>query len=89
VIPSRTRAGKASLFAAFVALLFQVVAEPARAKSVPPGLPRHFGFGIEAGPGDSWMPDSGISWDYHWQYLAGGVNTKQGWETRNPNGSLH
>jgi hypothetical protein len=61
---------------------------PALAQSLPAGLPRHFGFGIEAGQGDTGLPASGIAWDYRWQYLAGGVNTNQGWETWNPNGTF-
>jgi hypothetical protein len=56
--------------------------------SIPTGLPTHFGFGIEAGQGDTWIPESGIAWDYRWQYLAGGVNTNQGWETWSPNGTF-
>jgi len=51
-------------------------------------LPAHFGFGLEAGQGDTWMPQSGVAWDYRWQYLAGGVNTNHGWETWNPNGTF-
>lgn len=41
-----------------------------------------------AGLGDTWMPESHIAWDYPWQDLAGGVNTRQGWETRAPNGTF-
>src|SRR5215472_1933603 len=58
------------------------------ALSMPPGLPDHFGFGLEAGQGDAWMPQSGIPWDYRYQYLAGGVNTGHGWETWNPDGTF-
>jgi hypothetical protein len=29
------------------------------------------------------MPNSGVPWDYAYQYLAGGVNTGQGWQTWN------
>src|SRR5215472_3854594 len=59
------------------------------ALSMPPGLPDHFGFGLEAGQGDAWMPQSGIPWDYRYQYLAGGVNTGHGWETWNsPTGAF-
>jgi hypothetical protein len=61
---------------------------PVLAQAVPAGLPSHFGFGIEAGQGDTGLPESGIAWDYRWQYLAGGVNTNQGWETWNPNGTF-
>jgi hypothetical protein len=52
------------------------------------GLPNHFAFGLTAGPGDRWMPQSGIPWDYRFQYLAGGVNTGKGWETWNSNGTF-
>jgi hypothetical protein len=34
------------------------------------------------------MAQSGIPWDYRMQYLAGGVNTGQGWETWNSNGTF-
>jgi hypothetical protein len=61
---------------------------PAVVRSQATGLPDHFGFGIEVGQGDTWMPESGIPWDFRWQYLAGGVNTNQGWETWNPNGTF-
>src|SRR6476620_7437655 len=47
--------------------------------TVPPGLPSHLGIGLGAGPGDQWMPDSGIPFDYTYQYLAGGANTGSGW----------
>jgi hypothetical protein len=64
----------------------------AQSQPRPSGLPNHFGFGLSAHPDDTgiygWMPDSGISWDYAYQYLAGGVNTGQGWETWHPNGTF-
>lgn len=50
-------------------------------------LPAHFGIGLSAHPDHSglygWMPETGIPWDYAYQYLAGGVNTGQGWQTWN------
>ncbi len=56
-------------------------------RTLPPGLPTHFGFGLSAHPDESgidgWMPDSGIAWDYAYQYLSGGVNTGSGWQTWN------
>jgi hypothetical protein len=55
--------------------------------AVPSGLPSHFAFGVSAGQGDTWMPQTGIPWDYRMQYLAGGVNTGSGWETWNSNGT--
>jgi hypothetical protein len=51
--------------------------------TAPAGLPTHLGIGLGAGPSDDgiygWMPDSGIPFDYAYQYLAGGVNTGNGW----------
>ena len=70
---------------AFAALV--TCAATARAQSAT-GLPDHFMFGLEAGQGDTWLPQSGIPWDFTFQYLAGGVNTGQGWETWNPNGTF-
>src|SRR5205085_171244 len=65
---------------------------PAHGQSLPNGLPSHFGFGLHAPPDNGgiygWMPQSGIPWDFSYQYLAGGVNTGQGWETWNPNGTF-
>lgn len=55
--------------------------------AVPAGLPGHLGVGLSAGPGDlaptGWVGTAGIPFDYAYQYLAGGVNTGQGWETWN------
>jgi hypothetical protein len=55
--------------------------------AVPSGLPGHFGVGQSAAPGDlapsGWLAASGVPFDYAYQYLAGGVNTGQGWETWN------
>jgi hypothetical protein len=54
---------------------------------VPAGLPSHLGVGLAAHPDTTgiygWMPDSGIPFDYAYQYLAAGVNTGQGWQTWN------
>src|SRR5207248_4684677 len=59
-----------------------------QAAALPAGLPGHFAFGVNASPGDTWMPQTGIAWDYRMQYLTGGVNTGQGWETWNSNGTF-
>ena len=49
--------------------------------------PGHFGVGLSAAPGDlapsGWLAASGVPFDYAYQYLAGGGNTGQGWETWN------
>jgi hypothetical protein len=60
----------------------------AQTVTAPAGLPTHFGFGLAGGLGDTWMPESGIPWTYRFQYLAGGVNTGQGWETWSANGTF-
>src|ERR1700730_14108112 len=68
-------------------LLSAVAVSPAHGQSTT-SLPTHFAFGLAASPGDTWMPRSGIAFDYRYQYLAGGVNTGHGWETWNPNGTF-
>jgi hypothetical protein len=53
----------------------------------PSGLPTHFGIGLSASPADvapsGWVAAAGVPFDYAYQYLAGGVNTGQGWQTWN------
>jgi hypothetical protein len=67
---------------------------PAAADSaaVPPSLPQHFAIGLSAQPDRSglqgWVPESGVPWDYTYQYLAGGVNTGSGWATWNTRGQF-
>jgi hypothetical protein len=60
------------------------------AYAAPNGLPSHFGLGLAAGFGsggiDGWMPESGIPWDYSYQYLAGGAG--KGWSTWNDKGQF-
>ena len=67
-------------------------AQRAAAAAVPSGLPAHFGLGLAAEPDTTglygWLPDSGIPWDYAYQYLSGGVNTGSGWETWNSSGQF-
>src|SRR2546421_262785 len=47
-------------------------------------------FGLENSPTDlAWMTASGVPWKYRYQYLAGGANTGNGWETWNsPSGAF-
>jgi hypothetical protein len=71
-----------------LALLVFSSAFSAGAAAQPSQLPTHFAFGLGAGQGDTWMPQSGIAWDYRMQYLAGGVNTGSGWETWNAQGTF-
>jgi len=62
---------------------------PASPRAIPAELPAHFALGLSAQPDDQelygWLPDSGIPWDYAYQYLAAGVNTGFGWQTWNSN----
>lgn len=76
------------LVALLVALALVVPLRAPEAEALPAGLPTHFAFGIGASPGDTWMPNTGIPWDFRFQYLAGGVNTNNGWETWNANGAF-
>src|SRR5438105_2621045 len=48
---------------------------PAAAQTRPNGLPNHFGFGIEAGKGDTGMPESHIAWDFRRRGTASGSPT--------------
>src|SRR5438876_5573627 len=76
----------ATSLAIVLALVLPIGAVPANA--LPTGLPGHFALGVSVGQGDTWMPQTGIPWDYRMQYLAGGVNTGSGWETWNTNGTF-
>jgi hypothetical protein len=74
---------------ALALLTFLMLAAPAHAVNVPPALPDHFAIGVKAHPDATgiygWMPNSGIPFDYAYQYLAGGVNTGNGWQGWNAN----
>jgi len=82
----------------FVVLLALLAALPtatsggAAGAAVPTGLPTHFGIGLAGHPDSTgiygWMPNSGIAFDYAYQYLAGGVNTGNGWQTWNTSGQF-
>ena len=65
---------------------------PPPAQHLPGGLPRHLGLGVSASPADlapgGWMPESGVHWDYAYQYLAGGVNTSDAWQGWNPHATF-
>ena len=57
---------------------------PSSQMGAPEGLPEHFSLGLANSPTQlSWMIDSGVPWDFRYQYLAGGVNTGNGWTTWN------
>jgi hypothetical protein len=46
------------------------------------------GIGLTDGPGDAKALRKSAPFTYRYQYLAGGVNTGDGWPTWNPNGSF-
>jgi hypothetical protein len=73
---------------ALVYVLLGLSPLPAHAQPSAAKLPVHFSFGLAAGLGDTWMPQSEVPWDLRMQYLAGGVNTGHGWETWNPNATF-
>src|SRR4030088_1954562 len=76
------------LLLTLVLLLSAVPAQVAAQPAPRGGLPNHFAFGVSAGQGDRWPTDTGVPWDYRFQYLAGGVNTGNGWENWNANGTF-
>jgi hypothetical protein len=59
---------------------------------LPAQLPGHLGIGVSADLGaqglGGWIPDTHVPFDYVYQYLAGGVNTGEGWQTWNANASF-
>src|SRR5579884_3643952 len=71
---------------AAAALVAPFRTERARAAGIPAGLPNHLGLGVAAQPDSTglngWMPNSGVPWDYAYQYLT------PGWETWNANGQF-
>ena len=61
-----------------------LVSGPSRPATLPPipaGMPTYFNFGLFNG--DISDVPAAIPWDYRYQYLAGGVNTGNGWATWN------
>jgi hypothetical protein len=67
---------------------------PTTAAALPAAMPDHFSFGLMNSPGDVGLmndmrANNGAAWDFRYQYLSGGVNTRQGWETWNtPSGQF-
>src|SRR5262245_49548134 len=91
-----SRNGTTGRIAAALGFLLALVtlARPAAAQGgpLPTGLREHFVFGLAAQPTDGqtgtnvdnihWLKNSGTPWDVCYQYLAGGVNTGNGWAHR-------
>jgi len=61
------------------ALSVMIPGSQVAANSLPPGLPAHFAFGLKsASNNQSWMPNSGVPWNYRYQYLNLGWDNKWG-----------
>ena len=75
-------------------LLILVLAPGAGATATPklPPLPAHWPaalqFGMSDSPGGAAALRKAAPFGFRYQYLAGGVNTGQGWSTWNPNGTF-
>jgi hypothetical protein len=83
----------AAIVVAAAALVPLAGVAPGAAVAPPPaGLPAHLGIGLSAHPDNTgiygWMPNSGIPFDYAYQYLAGGANTGNGWAAWNTSGQF-
>src|SRR5438477_10749471 len=59
-----------------LALALVAILIPAAPAAAAGSLPSHFGLGLAAQPDatglSGWLPQSGVPWDYAYQYLAGG-----------------
>jgi hypothetical protein len=56
--------------------------------ALPAGWPHHLLLGVADSPGDAHQLAKQTGVDARYQYLAGGVNTGQGWATWNPDGTF-
>jgi len=61
---------------------------PTGSGNVPAAFPHYVSFGVMSAPGaaaalDAMRSQNGATFAFRYQYLAGGVNTKSGWETWN------
>ena len=75
---------------AVVLLAFLAFAAPAAAKlpPLPHGWPKTLQLGLTDSPGGAAALRKSAPFGFRYQYLAGGVNTGQGWSTWNPGGSF-
>jgi len=73
-----------------VLLAFLALAAPAAAKlpPLPHGWPKTLQLGLADSPGGAAALRKSAPFGFRYQYLAGGVNTGQGWATWNPGGSF-
>ena len=76
-----------------VSLIALLVAAPAAAFArpvapLPRGWPHRLELGLTDGPGGAAKLRRSAPFGFRYQYLAGGVNTGQGWASWNPGGSF-
>jgi hypothetical protein len=75
-----------------LAVLVPTASQSAQARQsgvpIPAGWPNHVALGAADGPGGAGFLRTRARVDMRYQYLAGGVNTGQGWATWNPDGSF-
>jgi hypothetical protein len=84
---------RAAWSAAALVALVCVGSAGARSRStplppLPAGWPRTLQIGLTDGPGGAAALHEAAPFGFRYQYLAGGVNTGQGWSTWNPNGTF-
>src|SRR5688572_29597318 len=72
---------------AFIALLLAAAPAPAAVKP-PPGWPQRLAVGVTDGPGGAAALGRRPGLDVRYQYLAGGVDTGNGWSTWNEDGTF-
>jgi hypothetical protein len=48
--------------------------------AIPGGLPRHLMVGLDEGPGQTWMAQSGVPWDARYTYFTKGWVCNWGWD---------
>src|SRR5471030_1086988 len=79
-----------SVRAVVTLLVFLVFAAPAAAKlpPLPHGWPTTLQIGLTDAPGGAAALRASAPFGFRYQYLAGGVNTGQGWATWNPDGTF-
>ena len=79
-----------SMRALVTLLVFLVFAAPAAAKlpPLPHGWPKTMQIGLADSPGGAAALRASAPFGFRYQYLAGGVNTGQGWSTWNPDGTF-
>src|SRR5437763_4760210 len=74
-----------------VAALLALALAPAAGAKLPPlphGWPAALQLGVTDQPGGAAALRRSAPFGFRYQYLAGGVNTGQGWSTWNPDGSF-